>query len=242
MKIFAKTDVGRHRKNNEDSYFTYHNEKITGGMVADGIGGHNCGELASKMAVDYIKQYIISEYDPSIDYMKMAELIKEAFAGANRQIFNMAKNPENEGMGTTATLAFVYDGRLIIAHIGDSRCYKLTKGKAVQLTKDHSYVGELLRSGYISQEDARSHPNKNVITRALGTEPYSKVDIDIMRYNGETVLICTDGLTNMISDEQIKMILYEDEEPDVSVEKMIELANKKGGYDNITAILIKDCK
>ena len=129
MGFAAKSDIGKHKKNNEDSFFKYQNEKVTGGMVADGMGGHNSGEIASKMMCTIVKQYIISEYDPSLDYMEMAELIKAAFAEANLEIYRASSIKENEGMGTTATLAFIYDGKLITAHVGDSRCYKITKDK-----------------------------------------------------------------------------------------------------------------
>ncbi len=236
MGFAAKTDIGKHKKNNEDNYFKYQNEKVTGGMVADGMGGHNSGEVASKMMCTIVKQCIISEYDPSMDYMEMAELIRAAFAEANLEIYRASSIKENEGMGTTATLAFIYDGKLITAHVGDSRCYKITKDKIDQITTDHSYVNELVSSGKISKDAAREHPNRNLITRAVGTDISVKVDMDIKTYMGETVLICSDGLSTMISDEQIFDTINSYEEIEEAVDKMIELANKKGGSDNITVI------
>ena len=236
MGFCAVTDIGKQRKINEDSYFKYQNEKVTGGMVADGMGGHSSGELASKMMCTIVKQFIISEYDPSMDYMEMAELIRTSFAEANLEIYRASLEKGNEGMGTTATLAFIYDGKLITAHVGDSRCYKITKDSIKQITTDHSYVNELVMSGQISQTDAAFHPNKNLITRAVGTEMSVKVDMDIKTYMGETILLCSDGLSNMISDEQIFETINEYEELGDAVNKMIELANKKGGSDNITVI------
>ncbi len=236
MGLAAKSDIGKHRKKNEDSFFKYLNEKVTGGMVADGMGGHNSGEIASKMMCTIVKQYIISEYDPSMDYMEMAELIRAAFAEANLEIYRASSIKENEGMGTTATLAFIYDGKLITAHVGDSRCYKITKDSIKQLTTDHSYVNELVMSGQISESDAHEHPKRNLITRAVGMDISIKVDMDIQTYMGETILICSDGLSNMISDEQIFETINACEELEDAVEKMIELANKKGGSDNITVV------
>ena len=209
-------------------------------MVADGMGGHNSGELASKMMCSIVKQYIISEYDPSMDYMEMAELIRAAFVEANLEIYRASFGTENEGMGTTATLAFIYDGKLITAHVGDSRCYKITGDKIQQITTDHSYVNELLMNGKISASDAEVHPNRNMITRAVGTDMTVKVDMDIKTYMGETILICSDGLSNMLSDEQILQTLRQNEEIQEAADSMVELANKKGGSDNITVLVFNN--
>ncbi len=234
MVIAAFTDVGRQRKNNEDNYFTYHNDKIIGAMVADGMGGHNSGELASKMAVSSVKRYIINAYDPKMDYMQMAELLREAFMVANREIYNASEKGNNKGMGTTSTLAFVYERKLIVAHVGDSRCYRIYRDRIEQLTNDHSFVNELVRMGEISESDAKVHPNRNMITRALGAEASVKIDMEILPYNEETILLCSDGLTNMISDEQILEKINDNDDLDDALLKMVELANKKGGNDNIT--------
>lgn len=239
MEFAALSDIGRHRQNNEDDFFVYQNEYLTGGMVADGMGGHKAGETASKMAVDIIKNHIICNFDSKMDYMEVAEMIRSAFFVANREIYRKSQEEEFRGMGTTATLAMVYDNKLIIVHIGDSRCYLLNKDGIKQLTNDHSYVGELLRSGQITELDAKYHPQKNLITKALGAESIPKLDITIEAYNKSTVILCTDGLSNMISDKQITDILNENEELDCAVEKMVELANKKGGNDNITLIVFR---
>lgn len=239
MEFAALTDIGHHRKNNEDNFFVYRNERLTGGMVADGMGGHSAGETASKMAVDIIKNHIICNYDPKMDYMEVAEMIRTAFFVANREIYIKSQEEEFNGMGTTATLAMVYDNKLIVVHIGDSRCYVLDKNGLRQLTNDHSYVGELLRCGQITELDAKYHPQKNLITRALGAENIPKLDISIETYNKDAVILCTDGLSNMISDSQITEIIRENEKLDAAVEKMVELANKKGGNDNITIIVFR---
>lgn len=240
MEISALSDIGRHRQNNEDNYFVYRNESLWGGMVADGMGGENAGELASKMAVDIVKHHIICNFDPQMDYMRLAEVVREGFMIANREIYKKAQSDEFSGMGTTGTLAMVFDNKLIIAHAGDSRCYLVGENSINQLTEDHSYVEELLRGGHISESDARTHPKKNMITRALGTDISLKVDMNIMAYNGDTVLLCSDGLTNMISDQQILDTIRQNEQLDDAAAKMIELANKKGGNDNITVIICRN--
>ncbi len=242
MEFAAMTDIGRQRKNNEDSYFVYKNKSLSGGMVADGMGGENAGEVASKMASDIIKQYIICNYSPDMDYMAIAELIRTAFFTANREIYKKAQTDGFSGMGTTATLALVYEGKLIISHIGDSRCYLYSDGKMKQITNDHSYVGELVRRGQISERDALNHPNRNLITRALGTDVILKVDMNIVSYSGETVLLCSDGLTNMLSDEQMADIIKNSGSYETAIENMIQLANKKGGRDNITVIIFGNLK
>ena len=242
MEFAAMTDIGRQRKNNEDSYFVYKNKSLSGGMVADGMGGENAGEVASKMASDIIKQYIICNYSPDMDYMAIAELIRTAFFTANREIYKKAQTDGFSGMGTTATLALVYEGKLIISHIGDSRCYLYSDGKMKQITNDHSYVGELVRRGQISKRDALNHPNRNLITRALGTDVILKVDMNIVSYSGETVLLCSDGLTNMLSDEQMAEIMKNSDSYETAIENMIQLANKKGGRDNITVIIFGNLK
>ncbi len=241
MEFAAVSDVGLQRKNNEDNYFIYKNEKLYGGMVADGMGGHNAGEVASKMACEIIKQYIITKFNPDMDYMEIAELIRTAFIMANHHIYEASSANENAGMGTTATLAFVYEEKLIIAHVGDSRCYRITEDKIEQLTQDHSYVGELVRMGKISEDDAKSHPNKNVITRAIGTDKNLKVDINVLKYNYEEIFLCSDGLSNMLSDTQIKEFSNQDN-LEKSLQDMVALANKKGGFDNITAVAFRNMK
>lgn len=238
MSIAAASDTGRARKNNEDSYFIYQNEALIGGCVADGMGGHNSGELASAMACDLIKQYIISRFSPAMDYMEMSELIRRAFVNANTEIYKRSKaEPQNSGMGTTGSMAVIYKSKLIVAHVGDSRVYKLKGGNIYRITEDHSFVGELVRMGEINEQTARLHPNRNYITRALGAEPDVRVDMHIEQYDRETIVICSDGLSNMVSDEQIQSLIAENETLKEGAAALIELANRKGGNDNITLII-----
>ena len=237
MRLGAVTDVGRVRTLNEDSYFVYRNENLLGGMVADGMGGENAGEVASGMAVNIVKEYIMNEFNPEMDSFSMGDLVKRALVEANDAIYRYSvKDEELSGMGTTAALAIVYKNRLIIAHVGDSRVYLKDKNGIKQVTRDHSYVEELLIRGEISREAADRHPAKNYITRAVGTEEYLKVDVNITEYKNEIVIICSDGLTNMVSADQISEIIDEHQDLQICVEDMVKLANQKGGPDNITVV------
>lgn len=237
MKMAAESDIGRVRKINEDSYFSYRNENLIGGMVADGMGGCNAGEVASRMTTMIVKDYIIREFNPDMDYMRLGEMIKRAFIEANSEIYEYARHHEEaDGMGTTASMAFIYRGKLIVVHVGDSRVYTVDEKQIRQITTDHSFVQELLNRGSITSDAAKNHPQKNLITRAIGSEPSIKADVCIQDYHSETVLICSDGLTNMVSDSQIKEIMNEHSDLQEAVNALIGLANKKGGADNITCL------
>lgn len=238
MKIGAKTDIGHYRKVNEDSFFTYKNEKIIGGMVADGMGGHNAGDIASKMASDLIKSGIMNRYYPKMDYMQFSDSVKIAIVNANEDIYRKAKVDMNaSGMGTTVAAAFVYDGKLITANVGDSRVYAIKDDEITQITKDHSYVEELVEQGKITKDDAQTHPQKNLITRAVGTEAFVQVDMTMSTYNDEIILICSDGLSNLVSEEQMIRIVNEFDDYEKACCELVDLANKKGGMDNITCVI-----
>lgn len=238
MRMGECSDVGRYRKLNEDSYFVYKNEQLTGAMVADGMGGHNAGEVASKMAAELVKSAVIDGFDPNMDYVEFSEVVRRAMISANEEIFRKGKfTPGAEGMGTTAAAAFVFKGKLITANVGDSRVYAVGESAIRQITRDHSYVEELVERGEITPEGARLHPQKNYITRALGSEPFVKVDISITEYDGERIVVCTDGLTNLVSDEQIFTIVTENEDFDAAAKQLVQLANQKGGTDNITCVV-----
>lgn len=240
MRIGAKTDIGHYRKINEDSFFIYRNERLIGGMVADGMGGHNAGEVASKMAAELIKSSIIEGFYPEMDYIELSEVIRRAFAEANEEIFRKSKVEANTtGMGTTAAAAFVFAGKLITANVGDSRVYLIKDGEISQLTQDHSYVEELIQKGSISPESARFHPQRNYITRALGIENFVKTDILINEYDGGTVVICSDGLTNLVTDEQIADIISQYEDYEEAAAALVNFANQKGGPDNITCVIFE---
>ncbi len=238
MRMGECSDIGRMRKINEDSYFSYKNAYLFGGMVADGMGGCNAGEVASRMTTMIVKDHIIRKFNPDMDYVELAEMIRRALIEANSEIYEYARHHEEAmGMGTTASMAFVYKKKLIVIHVGDSRVYTVSESNIKQITTDHSLVQELLSRGRITSDDAKNHPQKNVITRAIGTEPSIKVDVNIQEYNGETVCISSDGLTNLVSDLQIMSIINEHEDLQDAAEELVAFANKKGGVDNITCLV-----
>ena len=237
MRMGAYSDIGKVRKINEDSYFSYTNENLIGGMVADGMGGCNAGEVASRMTTMIVKDHIMCKFDPKMDYVELAETIRRAFIEANAQIFEYASHhEETQNMGTTASMAFIFKNKLIVVHVGDSRVYTVKGGEIKQITTDHSLVQERLSRGRISSDDAKNHPQKNIITRAIGTEPSIKVDVNISDYKGETVVVSSDGLTNLVSDEQIMNIISDCEDLEAGTKALVDLANKKGGIDNITCL------
>lgn len=237
MRFGAITDIGMRRKINEDSYCIHNKEIFPYAVVADGMGGHQAGEIASRMAVDVIEDYLNKNLNEALDYVEAGETIRQSFISANSIIYNYAKNHYKVmGMGTTATLAMIYQNKIITANVGDSRAYKVSNTDIQQLTRDHSYVQELVMRGEISPEMAKHHPKKNYITRAMGAEDTVKVDISIKPYNGETLVLCSDGLTNFVDDEEILSHVKRKKALQKSAEDLTALANSRGGSDNITIV------
>lgn len=239
MRIYSKIDIGKERSLNQDAFFAGEiSQDIAFAVVCDGMGGANAGEIASQTAVKTISEYIINSYRRKITIRDFLKILKNAILSANITIYDMAEKDENlKGMGTTVVVAVVKGNEVAIAHVGDSRIY-LVNDELTQLTRDHSVVQTLIESGEISPEDAALHPRKNVITRALGVEDDVAVDTaELVLAENETLLLCTDGLTNFVTDENI---LETFKQNDVSLvpEKLIELANAGGGGDNITAVTL----
>ena len=236
MQYYGLTDQGMVRKQNEDCFFV--DEKNGVFFVADGMGGHNGGKMASQMSADITKEYV-NEHIPTDENVSL--LLEEAIQKANSDIYHKAKKERAyNGMGTTVEACALKSDKLFSFHVGDSRLYRLRAGKLVQLTTDHSYVEVLVQNGNITRKEARSHPNRNVITRAVGTDP--SVEIDRAEFSvktGDVYLICTDGLTEMLDDRAIKKIILLDLPLKERVEKLIETANEKGGTDNVTALMIE---
>ncbi len=242
MVICVSSDVGKIREINQDSYFYCDNNQLPIFVVADGMGGHNAGEIASNLAIQIIKEAYNREKDRIVEKeLELPRFINETLIKANNRVFMEANEQEScQGMGTTITMGFIYENELFIGHIGDSRAYLLRDGELVQLTQDHSLVAELVRNGSISQEEARNHPQKNIITRALGTD--SNVNIDIVSrdlQNGDIILLCTDGLTNMVSEKRIREILISCGDLKNICDTLINSANALGGFDNSTVMVIK---
>lgn len=234
--------MGMSRDKNEDSCL--HCELDNGWdllIVADGMGGHNAGEVASKIAVKSIAGHIQKNIRYGISYNEAAELIKDAVLAANRDIYAESRNNiVYSGMGTTVTIAMVNKSTVLIGHVGDSRAYMLKDGKLKRITNDHSLVAEMVKSGTITELEAQNHPQKNIITRALGTSESVEVDIEAISIgDNDTIVLCTDGLSNMICDSKIEEILLNNEDVQAAAKELISLANKLGGYDNITVVIGK---
>ena len=239
LKTFSVTNIGRRRKLNQD--YVYTSEQPVGAMpnlfvVADGMGGHNAGDYASKLAVNTIVERI-----GSTDEKLPAKALAQAIADANTAVRECAgRAPELEGMGTTVVAAVCVGDELHVANVGDSRLYVVSGHKIRQITRDHSWVEEMVRSGGLGREEARNHPDKNIITRAVGAEDQVKADFfSVKLKEGDLILMCTDGLTNMLEDEEIRMILDGARDIVEKAEELVRKANENGGRDNISVILIE---
>ena len=225
-----KTDTGRARADNEDS--AYARPPLY--VVADGMGGAQAGEVASALAVEAFRGGLGSEGTPE-------QRLTERVQAANRQIYETAHaRLETEGMGTTLTAVYLDESELAVAHVGDSRAYIFRDGELMRLTHDHSLVEELIRRGKLTPEQAAAHPQRSIITRALGIEPEVEVDTWTYRMHaGDVVLLCSDGLTSMIGEPQIAAVLASEPDLDRAGERLIAEANEAGGRDNITVVLFR---
>lgn len=242
MKIVSKTDIGLVRSSNQDSYAA---GEMPGGVawaiVCDGMGGANGGNIASATAVKMISEIISSAYREGMSSNSIRTMLQSALYAANVSIYDMSRNNEAlSGMGTTVVVAVVSNGRAHIAHAGDSRAYLLRQGDLQQITKDHSIVQSMMEDGQITEEQAKVHPKKNIITRALGAE--ESIDIDyneIELADGQQLLICTDGLTNYVNDDAICSITGSCEFYQYP-ERLIGCALENGGGDNVTVVVISN--
>lgn len=239
MQVFAKTDKGKVRSINQDAF--YINTLSDGAVLAvvcDGMGGASAGDIASKTAVEIISQYVLNAYNTSMTSDDITRLLDNAIASANLEVFTLSQKDEQlKGMGTTAVVAVVRDAQAIICNVGDSRAY-LINDQLVQLTRDHSVVQSLVESGKLSPEEARVHPEKNVITRALGVEENVLTDSYIIDIGeNDKLLLCTDGLSNYADADSILHIVN-DNVLDKVTDLLIKEANLGGGRDNITAAVI----
>ena len=233
----GNTDVGVVRSGNEDSFLLDCSRGLF--IVADGMGGHAAGEVASEMAVRIISTELGNLRGLSDG--EAAGRMRSAIRKANAEIFERTlAEHDKRGMGTTATVMVLFSRRYLIGQVGDSRAYLLREGDFLQLTKDHSYVQEQVDAGLLTPEQARTHPYSNVITRCVGANEDVAPDVYFGNLEkGDQVLLASDGLTGMLEDQQIAGIMNEEENPEVAVSKMITDANRRGGLDNITAIVIR---
>ncbi|MBX9135864.1 MULTISPECIES: Stp1/IreP family PP2C-type Ser/Thr phosphatase [unclassified Clostridium] len=232
--VGIKSDVGIVRSLNEDYAGYIEEEEFKLYVVADGMGGHNAGEVASEMAVKAVEAYVKENYKE-----QGSNVLENAVLFANEKIYNKAiVGSEYKGMGTTLVAALVYRNTIIVANVGDSSCFGVIDNNITKITKDHSLVQELIDSGSITEEEGRNHPKKNVITRALGTNNVVKIDIfkvDINTY--DKYLLCTDGLSNEVLKEEILMEINDINDYNTACDKLVLLAKNRGGRDNITVLL-----
>ncbi|HEY8463514.1 MAG TPA: Stp1/IreP family PP2C-type Ser/Thr phosphatase [Bacillota bacterium] len=229
MRVGSKTDKGRVREQNEDSYGYKDNLFV----VADGMGGHQAGEIASAIAVETL---LATDFDTQIQVQ-----LEQAILKANEAILNeVAQHPELSGMGTTIAVLIIEDQTVYLAHVGDSRIYHYNNDQLKQLTKDHSLVAELVKNGVISENEAKYHPQRNILTQALGSPDEVKIEFQSCSCKpGDKFLLCSDGLSNLVDADTLREILQQDVDPQVIADKMVDLANENGGSDNITVIVVE---
>lgn len=236
MKAYSITDIGKRRSSNQD--FVYASEQQVGNLpnlliVADGMGGHNAGDLASRCTVEAMVEYI-----EKAEETRPIPLLSMAIHYANDLVVEKARTDRVlEGMGTTVVAATIEDGYLYVANVGDSRLYLIDQ-QIEQITRDHSLVEEMIRIGELQRQDARSHPDRNVITRAIGVNSPVKIDFfDMKLEKGDRILLCSDGLTTMVDDDEILHIVKKCTSPKEAAQRLVTEANKNGGKDNISVVL-----
>jgi serine/threonine protein phosphatase PrpC len=242
LKSAGKTDVGQSRGHNEDDMLVLPKKGLF--AVCDGLGGHNAGEVASHIAVECVGEIVREAAEPPEGFHEKASLdarlLAWAVSEAGRRIHEQAQaDPARKGMGTTVTAAWFRNGKAVLAHVGDSRAYLFHKGKLTQVTEDHSFVAEQVRAGVLTAEEARHSMYRNVITRALGLQETAQVDVfeqDVQ--GGDRFLLCSDGLTGVLSDTEIRLMMEAAGSPDALCSSLIDEANARGGPDNITVVVI----
>lgn len=243
IKAYGMTDVGRAREINEDSFYITDDtlKDVQLFILADGMGGCNAGEIASNLAITCAKNYIENNFaDTPKDKDSLIQLVGSSLEYANMVVYEKAiQTEEFQGMGTTLEICLIYNNRAYIGHIGDSRIYRIRKEFMRKLTQDHSYVQKLVQEGTISKEEAENHPKKNMLMKALGCNAFAEPDVMIKGFQkGDIIIMCSDGLSNMVDRETIYEIVKENFE--TAPKELINIANQNGGLDNITVITIKN--
>ncbi len=240
MTLFSMTDIGLKRTTNQDSFYTgeFDNGAVFA-VVCDGMGGANAGNIASEKTANLISNYIIKSYTSKMNAQGIETMLRAAVDTANSEIYSLSKSSsEYSGMGTTLVAAFCVDNLVHIVHVGDSRAYLVGRDDISQLTVDHSVVQSMVESGEIDESEAKNHPNKNIVTRAIGVTDDIMCDYTIaIKPENSVILICTDGLSNYL-DNQTILNTVQNTEKDECAGKLVKLANDAGGNDNITVVLI----
>lgn len=242
IKAYAKSDTGKVREMNQDYYYISTSlDEIQLYILADGMGGYNGGEIASSLAVQTSKNYIENNFkDIEKDKESIIQLVGSSIEYANMVVYEKSKeNPELQGMGTTIEICLIYNNKVYIGHVGDSRIYRIRKNFIRKLTQDHSYVQKLVKEGTITKEQAAHHPQKNMLMKALGCNAFVEPDVMVKGFLKDDILImCSDGLSNLVSQETIYEMASKNIEQ--ATKDLVDLANDRGGYDNVTVIVIKN--
>lgn len=242
MLMAYKTHIGRTRTINEDRVLVHESSDFTLAIVADGMGGHQAGDVASEMAIEILKTELLHKLQSPESVEAHEAVIKDAFGVANERIFNLSVDqPQFQGMGTTVVLAVAMREQVFIANVGDSRAYIYDGTALEQVTEDHSLVTELVKTGQITVEESHEHPQRNVLTRALGTEPDVNVDMYELNWNaGDMLMLCSDGLTGLVDDEQLQYIFKDESDIEQRIDRLVNEALEAGGKDNITVALLSN--
>ena len=240
MKAFGKPDKGLVRANNQDTFRIDVRENGLGFIVlCDGMGGARAGNMASDRAADRFLEHIKTADAAQTDTDSLANIVEEAVAAANTEVFQLSQSsPAYNGMGTTLVGGICVDDRVILANVGDSRAYLIDGSKIAQMTADHSLVEEMVRSGRLTPEEAKVYPGRNLITRAIGVDSAVEADLyEITIHDGQTLLLCSDGLSGLVYDAEIAAIVAEAASQEDACSRLIERACEAGGNDNITVVL-----
>ncbi len=239
---YAKSDVGKVREMNQDAYFiSDSSSEVKLYILADGMGGYKGGEIASNLAVKCTKNYIENNFkETPKDRENLLQLVASSMEYANMIVYEKSKeNKEYEGMGTTLEVCLIYNNKVYIGHIGDSRIYRIRKDFIRKLTTDHSYVQKLVKEGTITKEEAEVHPKKNMLLKALGCNAFVEPDVSVKGFlKDDILLISSDGLTNMVKQDDIFKLATGNIEK--APQRLVDLANENGGMDNITVVIIKN--
>lgn len=242
IKAYAKSDIGQVREMNQDYFYISNSlDDVQIYILADGMGGYNGGEIASKLAVQATKNYIENNFkDIEKDKDSIIQLLGSSIEYANMIVYEKSKEKQElQGMGTTLEICLIYNNKAYIGHIGDSRIYRIRKEFIRKLTQDHSYVQKLVKEGTITQEEAIHHPQKNMLMKALGCNAFVEPDVMVKGFLKDDILVmCSDGLSNLVKQEEIYKISSKD--IGRAPTELVELANSRGGYDNITIVVIKN--
>ena len=242
IKAYVKSDKGKVREMNQDYYYISTSlDEVQLYILADGMGGYNGGEIASSLAVETARNYIENNFkETEKDKDSIIQLLGSSMEYANMVVYEKSKEGlELQGMGTTLEICLIYNNKVYVGHIGDSRIYRIRNQFIRKLTQDHSYVQKLVKEGTITKEQAAHHPQKNMLMKALGCNAFIEPDVMVKGFLKDDILImCSDGLTNLV--EQEKMYELASKNIELAPKKLVELANERGGYDNITVIVIKN--